>query len=62
MFTLREAAELLGINYKRLWYAVRVGEVKATKQVGRFRLFDDVGIVEARRYFARRDGRVEQTT
>ena len=62
MFTMREAAELLGINYKRLWYAVRVGDVKASKQVGRFRLFDDLGIVEARQYFAHRDGRFELTT
>ena len=62
MFTMREAAELLGINYKRLWYAVRVGDIQASKQVGRFRLFDDLGIVEARRYFACRDRRIELTT
>ena len=54
VFTMKEVADLLGVNYKRLWYAVRVGDVRASKQVGRFRLFDDLGIVDARRYFEMR--------
>ena len=51
LFTMQEAAELIGIDYKRIWYAARVGDLKATQQVGRLRLFDDYGIAEMRRHF-----------
>ena len=51
LYSVREAAELIGVTYKRLWYAVRVGDIKESHRVGRYRLFDDYDIVEIRRHF-----------
>lgn len=51
IYSLREAAEISGVSYKQLWYAVRVGEIRERQKVGRYRLFDDYDIVEIKRHF-----------
>ncbi len=51
-YTTHEAAELLGIHYKRLWYAVITGKLHETTRIGRIRLFDDCAMAEMRRFFA----------
>ena len=55
-YTTQEAADLVGVNYKRLWYALITGKLRESKRIGRFRLFDDYDIVEIRDHFARREG------
>lgn len=54
-YTIQEAAELVGISYNRLWYALITNRLTETRRIGRLRLFDDYDIVTIRQYFAERD-------
>ena len=51
LYTIQEAAELLGIPYKTLWYAAITGKVKESRKIGRIRLFDDYDISEMKQFF-----------
>jgi hypothetical protein len=51
LYTIEEAAELIGVKYNRLWYALITGKLRESTRVGRIRLFDDYDIGEMRRHF-----------
>ena len=58
-YTIQEAAELVGVSYNRLWYALITNRLSESRRVGRLRLFDDFDIITIRQYFAERDDREE---
>ena len=60
-YTIQDAAELVGVSYNRLWYALITGKLRASRRIGRLRIFDDCDIEGIREYFTGRKQGVEPT-
>lgn len=53
LYSLPQAAELLGLTYDRIYYAIATQKVKAMK-AGRARLLTDTDLTALRKLFAER--------
>jgi hypothetical protein len=53
LFNVKQVSEILGIKYKIVWYAARVGDIPCY-QAGHSRLFSSEQIEAAKKHFAKR--------